>query len=127
MRKPKGKLVALLAGAVAVVLVAMLWGDIYCYLFLDRRLMGQWARESYVRDEPTFLEFDRIGNVVVVCLFLPHKGPPTEKREVHTYRIDKGSLLLSDDAEWGYEVEGDTLTLARAGGPLVYQRLSDDS
>ena len=35
MRKPKGRLVALLAGAVVVVLLAMLWGDIYCHLFLD--------------------------------------------------------------------------------------------
>ena len=34
MRKPKGKLVALLAGAVAVPLLtlAVFWKDIYCHL-----------------------------------------------------------------------------------------------
>ncbi len=58
MRKPKGKLVALLAGAVVVVLVAMSWRDIYCQLFLDPRLVGRW--------EMTFrrsVEFDRVGNL----------------------------------------------------------------
>ncbi len=42
MRKPKGKLVALLAGAVVVVLVAVSWKDLYCHLFLDPRLVGRW-------------------------------------------------------------------------------------
>ncbi len=38
----KGKPVALLAGAVVVVLVAMFWKDIYCRLYLDPRLVGRW-------------------------------------------------------------------------------------
>ena len=62
MRKPKGKLVALLAGAVVVVLVAVSWRDIYCHLFLDPELVGRW--KSY-RDENLFLRFDRIGRVQV--------------------------------------------------------------
>ncbi len=42
MRKPKGKRVALLAGTVVVVLVAvtaMFWKDLYCHLFLDPQLV----------------------------------------------------------------------------------------
>ncbi len=49
MRKPKGKLVALLAGAVVVVLVAvgaMFWKEIYCHLYLDPQLVGRWEREA---------------------------------------------------------------------------------
>ncbi len=42
MRKPKGKLVALLAGAGVVVLMVVgvwFWRDFYCHLFLDHRLV----------------------------------------------------------------------------------------
>ena len=57
MRKPKGKLVALLAGAVAVVLVAvgvMFWKDVYCHLFLDPRLVGRWESISSGRPPDWF-------------------------------------------------------------------------
>ncbi len=64
MRKPKGKLVALLAGAVVVVLVAVgatFWKDVYCHVFLDPRLVGRWERTDPI--EPSvFLEFDKVGN-----------------------------------------------------------------
>ncbi len=64
MRKPKGKLVALLAGAVVVVLVAvvaMFWKDVCCHLFLDPRLAGQWT--SQAREVRIVIKFDRIGNM----------------------------------------------------------------
>ncbi len=51
MRKPKGKLVALLAGAVGVVLVAvtaMFWKDVYCHLYLDPRLVGRWSHTVHL-------------------------------------------------------------------------------
>ncbi len=62
MRKPKGKLFALLTGAVVVVLVAvgaMFWKDVYCHLFLDPRLVGQWTSDS---DDVRLVEFDKVGN-----------------------------------------------------------------
>ncbi len=64
MRNPKGKLVALLAGAVAVpllTLAAVFWKDVYCHLFLDPRLAGQWT--SQAREVRIVIKFDRIGNM----------------------------------------------------------------
>ncbi len=106
MRKPKGKLVALLAGAVVVVLVAvtgMFWKDVYCHLYLDPRLVGRWRRDS----KPMVLQFDRIGNVRAVEGEL-HTG-------TGTYRIDGTTLILAfpeeeNPNEMAYEV-GDTLSI----------------
>ncbi len=106
MRKPKGKLVALLAGAVVVALlavVAMFWKDVYCHLYLDPRLVGRWRRDS----KPMVLQFDRIGNVRLV------------EGELHTatYRIDGTTLIFvwpeeedPDEKKTTYEV-GDTLSI----------------
>ncbi len=58
MRKPKGKLVALLAGAVVVVLVTValtFWKDVYCHLFLDPKLggaVGRRRRRQQTHDDP---------------------------------------------------------------------------
>ncbi len=85
MRKPKGKLVALLAGAVVVVLVvvtATFWKDVYCHLFLDPRLVGRWRRDS----KPMVLQFDRIGNVRAV------------EGELHT-----GTLYIDSRADFGID------------------------
>ena len=49
MRKPRRKLLTLLVGSAAVVLVAVAafaWKDIYCHLFLDPRLVGRWEEAS---------------------------------------------------------------------------------
>ncbi len=128
MRKPKGKLVALLAGAVVVVLVAVVatfWKDVYCHLFLDPKLVGRWRRDS----EPMVLQFDRIGNVRLV------------EGELHTgtYRIDGTTLIFvwpeeedPDEHELTYEV-GDTLSIEMGEVGEVdyarhsYRRVPDDS
>ena len=84
MRKPKGKLVALLAGAVAVVLVAVSWKDLYCHLFLDPRLVGQWTSDS---DDVRLVEFDKVGNATGI----------NELGEIWirgTYRIDGSTLII---------------------------------
>ncbi len=103
MRKPTGKLVALLAGAVAVpllTLAVLFWKDVYCHLYhLDPRLVGRWVSDS----NPMVLQFDRIGNVVDGEL---HTG---------TYRIDGTTLIFAwpeeeNPNETTYEV-GDTLSI----------------
>ena len=68
MRKPKGKLVALLATAMGVVLVAvgaMFWKDVYCHLLLDPRLVGRWkvaTREAGEKQPNDFGLHDMHGN-----------------------------------------------------------------
>ncbi len=87
MRKPKGKLVALLAGAVVVVLVAvtvMFWKDVYCHLFLDPRLVGRWKHDS----DDFVNEFDRVGNL----LWTAH-----ERIAACTYRVDGDVLIMEFD------------------------------
>ncbi len=126
MRKPKGKLVALLAGAVVVVLLAvgaMFWKDLYCHLFLDPRLVGRWESDGG-DSKPMMIQFDRIGNVRAV------------EGELHTgtYRIDGTTLILAfpeqeNPNEMAYEV-GDTLSLERDGEDgyrITFRRVPDDS
>ncbi len=131
MRKPKGKLVALLAGAVVVVLVAvgaMFWKDIYCHLFLDPRLVGRWESDGG-DSKSMMLQFDRIGNVRAVG-GEPHTG---------TYRIDGTTLILAfpeaeipNEMAWAYEV-GDTLSIevGEVGevdrARITFHRVPDDS
>ncbi len=131
MRKPKGKLVALLAGAVVVVLLAMLWGDIYCHLFLDPRLVGRWERTAPIAPS-VFLEFDKVGNMKL----------EKEWRVRGRYRVDGKRLTLFSDGKpvWedhfvvaltvdldSYRIVGDTLTLLDSPGPETYRRVPDDS
>ena len=118
-----GRSLALLAGAVVVVLVAvtaMFWKDIYCHLFLDPRLVGRWRRDS----KPMVLQFDRIGNVRAV------------EGELHTgtYRIDGTTLIFvwpeeENPNETTYEV-GDTLSIEIGEvdhARNTFHRVPDDS
>ncbi len=131
MRKPKGKLVALLAGAVVVVLVAVSWEDVYCHLFLDPRLVGRWERTDPIAPS-VFLEFDKVGNMKL----------EKEWRVRGRYRVDGKELTLFSDGKpvWedhfvvlmvdvdSYRIVGDTLTF---DSPRVargtYRRVPDDS
>ena len=144
MRNPKGKLVALLAGAVVVVLVAvgaMFWKDAYCRLFLDPRLVGRWSHTvhpsspSERRSLHTFqimFKFDRVGNVRSTTTSRA-TSPPTEPESevsVGTYRIDRNSFtILWPNHVWShvYRVQGDTLTLLGPSGIETCRRLPDDS
>ncbi len=137
MRKPKGKLVALLAGAVVVVLVAVtatFWKDVYCHLFLDPRLVGRWEGQVSgslstfdVRHTGYVINFDKVGNTRST------KESWTTSRasiSVGTYRIDGNSLtIVWPHGVWSnvYRVEGDTLTLLDSSGPETYRRVPDDS
>ncbi len=119
MRKPKGNLVALLAGAVVVVLVAVSWRDIYCHLFLDPRLVGRWKGGGI----DTLLEFDRVGNV---------SGVDALNRATGTYRIDGSTIILDWSHLEGvthlpYRIEGDSLMTDLPGFPKTFRRVPDDS
>ena len=129
MRKPKGKLVALLAGAVVVVLVAVSWRDTYCHLFLDPRLVGRWA----CVDRVLLLEFDRVGNVASVILI-----GDLEDRVSGIYSIDGNSLTMAwtngdlPDV-YRYRIDRNLLRLYDESSRLhhtycqTYRRVSDDS
>lgn len=119
MRKPRGKLVALLAGtvvAVLVVLTAMFWKDIYCRLFLDPRLVGRWKSDNMV------IQFDRIGNVRVTGLDTPRTG---------TYSIDGDTLIVAFPEEENpnelTSEAGDALSIERGGLQAILRRVPDDS
>ena len=132
MRKPKGKLVALLATAMGVVLVAvgaMFWKDVYCHLLLDPRLVGRWELE----DRELYLAFDRVGNVVSKDKSILGMMGASRLSEIPaTYSIDGNSLIIAwwygslDSYE--YRIEGDSLRLDEEAGPaLIYHRVPDDS
>ncbi len=135
MRKPKGKLVALLAGAVVVpllTLAVLFWKDVYCHLYLDPRLVGRWERAPVA--PPLFLEFDRVGNMEF--------QQDQESRVRGRYRVDGKELTLFSDGKpvWedhfvvlmvdvdSYRIVGDTWTF---DSPRVargtYRRVPDDS
>ncbi len=141
MRKPKGKLVALLAGAVVVVLVAvtaMFWKDVYCHVFLDPELVGRWSETRAVRDIGGLeLKFDKVGNVWSTA-FKPFGTRPEFYLDIRegTYRIDGDSLIgtLRENGETTYRIEEDTLTVLDSSGPetfrrgpQTYHRVPDDS
>ncbi len=123
MRKPKGKLVALLAGAVVVVLVAVgawFWRDFYCHLFLDHRLVGRWNSEAHLFK---FVTFDKVGNV---------QSESLKQTTTGTYLVAGDSLIITwpDEAEpneMTYRVAGDSLTIERPGVHSVLRRVPDDS
>lgn len=142
MRKPKGKLVALLAGAVVVVLVvvtATFWKDVYCHLFLDPRLVGRWRIQQpppYYKPNyavGSIIKFDRVGNVrltkIVIRLIPPRGTEPESDANVGTYRTDGNSIDIAWPRVWSvvYRVEGDTLTLGPPGHDTIYRRVPDDS
>ncbi len=144
MRKPKGKLVALLAGAVVVVLVAvgvMFWKDVYCHLFLDPRLVGRWRIQQpppYYKPHyavGSIIKFDRVGNVrltkIVIRLIPPRGTEPESDANVGTYRTDGNSFdIVLPHLAWSavYRVKGDTLTLLGSPGrDTTYHRVPDDS
>ncbi len=123
MRKPQGKLVALLAGAVVVVLVAvgaMFWKDIYCHLFLDPKLVGRWQGDG---NDVRLVEFDKIGNA----------SGTNELGEIWisgTYRIDGSTLIIDwsnieELARLSYRIEGDSATFDSPAN--TYHRVPDDS
>ncbi len=143
MRKPKGKLVALLAGAVVVVLVAvgaMFWKDVYCHLFLDPRLVGRWKSTAPL-EEPFFMEFDRLGNVeghqgsVEVVQGSKMRGRYSADGNELSYFFE-GKAFIADGIEWEigrvvvpYRLTGgNLLTLfGSSGSELTYRRVPDDS
>ncbi len=105
MRKPKGKLVALLAGAVVVVLVVVSWQDIYCHLFLHPELVGRWRSD---KDHDLFLQFDRIGRLQMT--WASEQMNVTETYSIHgstfgclshevPYRITRGNILTFPSGE----------------------------
>ncbi len=117
MRQSKGKLVALLAGAVVVVLVAVLiWKDVYCHLFLDPELVGRWKRDS----GDIVNEFDRVGIWQVT---------ERDRKASGTYRVDGDVLIMEFDrvavgGTVAYRIEGDILTFDMH---QTYRRVPDDS
>ena len=123
MRKPKGKLVALLAGAVVVVLVAvgaMFWKDVYCHLFLDPRLVGRWTSDS---DDVRAVEFGKVGSATGIDALgeIWIRG---------TYRIDGSTLIIDwsnieELARLSYRIEGDSATFDSPAN--TYRRVPDDS
>ncbi len=135
MRKPKGKLVALLAGAVVVVLVAvaaMFWKDLYCQLFLDPRLVGRWS-QTPGDDNRIVISFDRLGDYRHWVRRPPEMRPAF--RDIATegnYRIDGDSIVVTA-REIGktvltYRIDGDTLTFNPPGSAQsIYHRVPDDS
>ncbi len=75
MRKPKGKLVALLAGAVVVAVTAMFWKDVYCHVFLDPELVGRWSETRAVRDIGGLeLKFDKVERERIVSTEIRSSG-----------------------------------------------------
>ncbi len=145
MRNPKGKLVALLAGAVAVLLLTLavlFWKDIYCHALLDPRLVGQWKGQfSYLSSQPPtsyafqdVMTFDRVGNVRSTTSSWATSPPSTRPEGIvslGTYRIDGNSLsIVWPHRVWSavYRVEEDTLTLPGSSGrDTTYRRVPDDS
>ncbi len=130
MRKPTGKLVALLAGAVVVVLVAvgvMFRKDVYCHLFLDPELVGRWT--SQVHGAGIEIKFDRLGNMRTNVVLLPIGMLGDVKKPTYaTYRIDGASLIVTSPERGKkvriYSIEGDSLTF---GSPdESYRRVPDD-
>ena len=122
-RKPKGKLVALLAGAVVVVLVAVSWKNIYCHLFLDPQLVGRWRREVPGDRGGHAIEFDRIGN------FQNDRGARSR------YRIDGKALVIMPEGDdeasrsvkfYAYRVKGVSLALASSDGVEMFRRIPDE-
>ncbi len=146
MRKPKGKLVALLAGAVVVVLVVvagMFWKDIYCYLFLDPRLVGRWEgpitslplsyKPHTIYTSQRVIKFDKVGDVQSTTTRWAASRPSSQPEglvSVGTYRIDGNSFTIVWPRDvWSevYRVKGDTLTLLLSSGPATFSRVPDDS
>ena len=128
MRKPKGKLVALLAGAVAVpllTLAVLFWKDVYCHLFLDPRLVGRWeCTELFEPGE--FLEFDRIGNTTFGFLTGSYSAEGSEL----TFFPD-GNVSIGDGPK--FMLGTDVLPYQLSGGNLLtfsgltFLRVPDDS
>ncbi len=134
-RKPKGKLVALLAGAVVVVLVAvvaMFSKDIYCHLYLDPRLVGRWEFVAH-GDEHGFIEFEKLGSAHLKTT----DGRGSDM--TGSYRIEESSILVSwigGDREVSaktvvtYRIDRDVLIVGDPSDPFstsFYRRLPDDS
>ena len=134
MRKPKGKLVALLAGAVAgplLTLAALYWKDAYCRLFLDPRLVGRWTSRTGAR---FVIKFDRVGNMRTDLVL-----PSEIRREVQefkvathaTYRIDGDSIIVTSpengEQVMTYRIERDSLTVGAGSHHSTFRRVPDDS
>ena len=135
MRKPKGKLVALLAVAVAMpllTLAVLFWKDVYCHVFLDPQLVGRWSEARAVPDVGwRELKFDKVGNLLTTT-FSPSQARPglySQRVQECTYRIDGDSMILTrENGESGqaiYRIEGDTLT--SGSSDITYRRVPDDS
>ena len=135
MRKPRGKLVALLAGAVAIpllTLAVLFWKDVYCHLFLDPELVGRWKSEAHPVPDVVLpgpeLKFDKVGNVWSTA-FKPFGTRPEFYLDIRegTYRIDGDSLIgtLQENGETTYRIEEDTLTFGSSD--ITYRRVPDDS
>ena len=140
MRIRRGKLVAVLAGVVVVVLLTMVaalfWKDAYCHLFLDPRLVGRWTGhvEGYPPSEHV-IEFDRLANVEVVSKADPNSQLVSFRfvRDVAgTYSVDGSSLSIvwSDGKElqkMDYRTTGDSLVLMWSSNfEITYQRAKDE-
>ena len=123
MRKPKGKLIALLAGVMALGVLGMVgmvyWKDIYCHLFLDPRLVGKWAGEVTTDVEELLCirgtyEFDQVGNI--------HATLDTGDEWAGRYRIEGNSLtyeflfpalgpISGVYRVWPDDIKGDGITI----------------
>ncbi len=143
MRKPKGKLVALLAGTVVVALVAVgaiFWKDVYCHLFLDARLEGRWkgliseSTRLFAFHSEYVIEFDNIGNVrseETLWATASRHNDPRRTVSLGTYSIDGNRLDIAwPHGVWSkvYRIEEDTLTLLGSSGTdTIFRRIPDDS
>ena len=135
MRKPKGKLIALLAGAVAVpllTLAVLFWKGVYCHLYhLDPRLVGRWESEvSWSSLPPTlppspdpfvrlawWVEFDLLGNFEMT---LTPEGIPTLRGLNNvwgTYRVNGKSLRM--DWSGAYYGKGTDPTVIKGAGEMA--------
>lgn len=123
MRKPRKKVVTLLLGVVALAVVlplAIRWKDVYCRLFLDPQLVGQWETSP---SESFGFEFDRVGNAFL-------GSSQRVDLPVGTYRIDGGSLIVvwsgeppPDEWRQVYRVEGKLLTMGEGNNQTAYRRV----
>ena len=137
MRIRRGKLVAVLAGVVVVVLLTMVaalfWKDAYCHLFLDPRLVGRW-RGSVSSSIPSEheIEFDKLGHVSVVSMEHPRPTFRLVSDKTGTYGVDGKSLAIvwSDGTEppkVDYQIAGASLMLGwSSNSEITYQRARDE-
>ncbi len=98
----------------------LIWKDVYCHLFLDPRLVGQWTSDS---DDVRLVQFDKVGNATGI----------NELGEIWirgTYRIDGSTLIIDWSniekmARLSYRIEGDSATFDSPAN--TYRRVPDDS